>query len=241
MKKYIVIVYYTLLRKVKNVLFNLRFSKTESSIEEKFGFIYKNAYWGKNKSQKFYSGIGSHKEEIIQPYIAAATDFLKSKVNKLSVVDLGCGDFNIGSKISPFAEKYIACDIVNELIEYNKTAFADLKNVSFRKVNIIDDELPDGDVCFIREVFQHLDNKSIQKAINKLVKYKYLVFTEHVPYSPFVPNKDHTAGFDTRLSNNSGVHLSEKPFDFNFRNETLICRVDVGNGTVDTYSYELSN
>lgn len=240
MKKYIITIYYTLLRKVKNMLFNLRFSKAESSVEEKFRFIYKNAYWGKNTTQKFYSGIGSHKQEIIEPYIAAAIDFLQSKVSRLNVVDLGCGDFNIGSKISPFADKYIACDVVKELVEYNRTAFANLQNVTFEKVNIIEDELPDADVCFIREVFQHLGNPSIQKVIDKLAKYKYLVFTEHLPYSPFVPNKDHTAGFDTRLSNNSGVRLSEKPFNFPFKSETLICRVDVGNGTVDTYAYKIN-
>ena len=46
--------------------------------------------------------------------------FLLSLPKKPDVVDLGCGDFVIGSKLRKFCNKYIAVDIVDELINFNK-------------------------------------------------------------------------------------------------------------------------
>lgn len=239
MKTYFVKLYYGFLNKIKKQVFKFHFPDRVASVESKFDFIYKNGYWGKSENEKFYSGLGSHKTEIIEPYLNAVIAFLNERKEKLNIVDLGCGDFNIGSRISPYTNEYVACDIVTDLIEYNKKQFQHLKNVDFIKLNIIDDELPDGDICCIREVFQHLGNDDIQCVINKLNKYKYIMFTEHIPYSPFDPNKDQTAGFDTRLSNNSGVQLCFSPFNFKYTDEKLVCTVDVGNGVVNTYLYTI--
>ena len=109
---------------------------------------------------KFYSGPGSHFPELVDNYISGVKKFLTSLPKKPNVVDLGCGDFSIGSKIRKLCDNYIAVDIFDELINFNKKKYADL-NVDFRILDITCDELPSGDICFIRQVLQHLSNESI--------------------------------------------------------------------------------
>ena len=46
--------------------------------------------------------------------------------NKQNVVDLGCGDFSIGSQIRKNCNDFIAIDIFDELIEANKKKFKDM-------------------------------------------------------------------------------------------------------------------
>ena len=43
-------------------------------------------------------------------------------------------------------------------------------NVDFRVGNITDEELPEGDVCFVRQVLQHLSNEAIANFILKIKK-----------------------------------------------------------------------
>ena len=61
--------------------------------------------------------------KIIQPYLETVIDFLSSHNNSLRVCDLGCGDFNIGKHLFKYTQKYIAVDIVDALINRNKTLF----------------------------------------------------------------------------------------------------------------------
>jgi hypothetical protein len=75
-------------------------------------------------------------------------------------VDLGCGDFNVGSQLRPYCSEYVACDIVQSLIERNKLKFAD-RGVEFRALDMASDPLPAGDVVFIRQVLQHMSNAQI--------------------------------------------------------------------------------
>ena len=135
-------------------------------------------------------------------------------LGKPDVVDLGCGDFKVGSQIRPLCGRYTACDVVPELIDFNRGAYEQL-DVDFRVLDITADALPEGDVVFVRQVFQHLSNAAIAKAMAKIVAhYKYLVLTEHVPaLAGFVPNVDIATGAGTRLQIGSGVVLTSPPFN----------------------------
>ena len=145
----------------------------------------------------------------------SSIDFLKKKFKKKPIiVDLGCGDFFIGSQLARFANNYIAVDIVDELINFNKKKYNNL-GVDFQSLDITKDNLPKGDVVIIREVFQHLSNKNIQNVLDKIkTQYKYLIFTETLPNSKnFKANKDFLNGPDTRRSLLSGIILTKSPFN----------------------------
>ena len=211
------------------------------SIREVFSKIYNESAWGASESKDdlFYSGLGSHDHKIVSPYIEAITDFLLKFREKPVVVDLGCGDFSIGSRLRAHCGKYIACDIVQELIEFNKTKYAEL-NVDFRVLDLTEDQLPRGDIVFIRQVLQHLSNNQIMKAIPKLAsQYKYLVLTEHLPSTEnFEHNIDKEAGAGVRTRLGSGVVLTSAPFNMAYRNKSILCSVDGYGGRIITTLYE---
>lgn len=173
--------------------------------------IYDKHLWG-GKDFDFYSGEGSHHPEIITPYLEAVSDFLKSFSKPLVVCDLGCGDFNIGKHLVKFTKTYIAIDIVDSLIERNKTLFK-ADNLEFHCLDISKDELPKGDCIILRQVLQHLSNAEIKSIIEKLSNYKYVILTEHIPTGDFEPNKDIISGQGNRVKHNSAVDILKAPFN----------------------------
>lgn len=173
--------------------------------------VYEMKLWG-GKEYDYYSGVGSHDLAIVNPYLKAVISFLKGHDNALTVCDLGCGDFNVGKHLMPFAQEYIAVDIVKNLIDRNKIKFKSI-NLSFECMDIVEDKLPIGDCAILRQVLQHLSNTEIQKITKKLNHYKYVILTEHVPMDNFISNKTLISGQGIRLKQNSGVDLLAEPFN----------------------------
>lgn len=211
--------------------------------QEVFSKIYESAIWGKSDdpSQPFYSGSGSHDDVVVSAYLNAIQDFLQTFDRKPNVVDLGCGDFFVGSKIRPLCEKYVACDIVPKLVEFNRKKFEAL-DVDFRVLDLTTDELPDGDVVFVRQVFQHLSNRQISKVLPEIAsRYKYFVLTEHLPGKPeFEHNLDKPAGPDIRTGIESGIVLASPPFNFRAKGERILCKVGEADGVIVTTLFTLN-
>lgn len=185
--------------------------------------VYAMKLWGGNKSD-FYSGVGSHHPEIVNPYIAALKSFLSSFKNPLVVCDLGCGDFNVGKELVTFTEKYIAVDIVTDLIARNKIKFKE-DNLEFHCLDIAVDDLPSGDCAILRQVLQHLSNVEIQRIVSKLTDFKYVILTEHLPEGDFLPNKEIISGQGIRLKKQSGLNLLAPPFNFKVKEEKQLSAV----------------
>lgn len=199
--------------------------------------IYKKHLWGGNDFD-FYSGEGSHDPKIINAYLEAITHFLKSHETPLVVCDLGCGDFNIGKQLTKYTKKYLAVDIVEILVERNKTLFKE-DNLEFLCLDITKDELPKADCVILRQVLQHLSNVEIQKITKKLMDYKYAILTEHIPLDVFTPNLDMITGQGNRTKKNSGVDILQVPFNLKIKDR--IC-LDVhimenNKGQIVTYLY----
>jgi hypothetical protein len=86
--------------------------------------------------------------------------------------------------------------------------------------------LPDGDLCLVRQVLQHLSNAEISKVLENVRKYKYLIVTEHYP-NPVIkmkPNLDIPHGPTVRLRYDSAVVLDKPPF--NLKNTQLLLDVE---------------
>jgi hypothetical protein len=181
--------------------------------------VYKMKLWGGAGSESdFYSGIGSHHSEIVTPYIDAITSFLTSFKKPLTVCDLGCGDFNVGKELVMHTKKYVAVDIVANLIEHNKEKFKE-ENLEFHCLDLAVDDLPSGDCVLLRQVLQHLSNTEVQSIVSKLTAYKYVILTEHLPEGDFDPNKDIISGQGIRLKKQSGINLLAPPFNFKVKEE----------------------
>lgn len=190
--------------------------------------VYEMKLWGDNNSE-FYSGDGSHHPEIVNPYITAVTAFLISFESPLVVCDLGCGDFNIGQELVKHTEKYIAVDIVRDLIANNKEKFK-ADNLEFHCLDIATDVLPKADCVIVRQVLQHLSNAEIQRVVEKLTNFDYVILTEHIPNREFTPNKDIISGQGIRLKKQSGVNLVAPPFSLKVKNETVLSSFVLNDG-----------
>ena len=199
-----------------------------------FSRVYSEGLWGRGGAgEEPYSGSGSHDDAIVAPYVSAVTEFLKTFPNKPDVADLGCGDFNVGTRLRPFAGRYIACDVVPVLIERNKHRFVDL-DVSFGLLDMVRDPLPKVDVICIRQVLQHLSNAHIAAVLAKIPhSCRYFILTEHVPaQKDFPANRDKPTGPETRIGYRSGVVVTRPPFSLAVKGERILCEVPEGHASV---------
>jgi len=194
-------------------------SYKSKSLQYIFEDIYKQGRWGKSEDGRFNSGSGST-QQAVEPYSKLIREYiLRHGIKK--VVDLGCGDFRAGKGIIQDMDiDYTGVDVVRPLIaELNDTyAFA---SVRFCCLNIVEDDLPTGDLYLIRQVFQHLSNDQINCVLDKIFQKKplpHVIITEHLPSDNKVAwNKDKAAGPDIRMYYNSGVYLEHPPFSMHIQ------------------------
>ena len=215
------------LKNFKDNLLKRRFGNMNNY--DVFKKIYLKKLWTpeyEKKKFQFYSGAGSHDKEFTDIYLDKVEKFLTSFQNKPDVVDLGCGDFEIGSKLRKFCNNYIAVDIFDDLINHNKKIYKNY-NVQFLALDITKDNLPEGDICFLRAVLQHLSNDSIKNFLFLVKKkYKYLILTEHLPnLENFRSNIDMPTSSFIRLDKISGVILTDPPFNLKVVNQITLCNL----------------
>ena len=212
------------------------------SLQQIFSRIYDEGHWGQSDDPRlrFYSGPGSHDPDALNAYVLAIQSFAAEIGAPVSALDLGCGDFNIGSRIRPSFSDYTACDIVPQLIEANRSLYAD-HGVDFRCIDFTREQIPRADVIFVRQVLQHLSNLDIAAFVRAISgRCKYLVVTEHLPQDlDFVPNLNKPAGGDIRLGIGSGVVLTAAPFNLGVISARQICSVPEGGGQIVTMVYTL--
>jgi SAM-dependent methyltransferase len=187
------------------------------STKEVFTEIYMENLWGDGRRHTdndfpFDSGPGSS-ESAVGPYAEFIKRFIESHHVK-SVLDLGCGDFRTGSRIVQPSFRYTGIDIVEPLIQANQAKFGK-DNVQFLCLDIITDDLPDADLCLVREVLQHLSNAQIIQILQKLKKFKWVIVTEDMPgpLGSFKANRDKPHGQHARVVSKSGIVLTEQPFN----------------------------
>jgi len=194
-----------------SILFGKNKRKTNADV---FRHIYEKDLWNEASGggMKFCSGKGSD-EEYALPYAAFISEFMM-KNHIRSVVDLGCGDFRVASRFVCHCDKYIGIDCVEELVCYNNQAYGNDK-IYFMCRDITKDELPQGELCLIRQVLQHLSNADIECVMNRCLNYPYLIVTEHLLNElRQKPNMDKVRGLHTRLFYGSGVYLDKEPFQY---------------------------
>jgi len=198
----------------------------DRSIEEVFTEIYETNQWGGARGE-FCSGTGTADEGAVTPYIEMVTALADSEgFRGRAFVDLGCGDFRVGRRLLPLCSRYTGVDVVKPLMEAHQREHGNA-TTAFVHMDMVRDPLPDGDVCFLRQVLQHLSNGEIATILQKLAKYRWVFITEHYPADndAIEPNKDKVHGGDVRVFDNSGVYLSEPPFSLPAEHLRLVLEV----------------
>ena len=208
----------------------------QKSNAEIWSHIYAHENIGNDPNEKFFSGTGSHTEEIIVPYIDTLLKLITNN-NIRNIVDVGCGDFWImRHALGALSEAdynffYTGVDVVEELINYNAARFKDPR-IRFICMDAADDSpLPDGELLIIRQALQHMRNADIKKILDKAKTFKYLFITEHIyDASDAVYNVDKPNDNTTRDFYKSGVYLEHAPF--NFKNIVHLLKVPEYGGII---------
>lgn len=196
-----------------------------------FSNVYERRQWGWEKGRNYYSGVGSGSEpakvylDALAPIIAEAA---KKYGDRTTVVDLGCGDFRVGSELLKRLPPvhYIGCDIVPGLIAENTRQYGN-ERITFRRLDIVSEALPSGHVFLVRQVLQHLPNRDIARVLVKLRAYPSVYVTEGQPEireGSVNPDKPIGAGvrFNWQTGRGRGVELDQPPFNIPIEE---ICRV----------------
>ena len=177
-----------------------------SESESVFNYIYRFNIWGQSSCSKYFSGTGST-FEFAKPYIEYINKYIKKNPIK-SVVDLGCGDYNVSRMTDFGVAEYLGIDVVGDLIKYNNKIFGSNKT-KFLHSDIVADDLPGSDLCIIRQVMQHLSDSDIQTILPKLQIYKHVVIFDEWSRRLVIENKDiRTGGY-----RNCGIFLELPPFN----------------------------
>jgi 2-polyprenyl-3-methyl-5-hydroxy-6-metoxy-1,4-benzoquinol methylase len=182
-------------------------------IAEAFDRIYERGTWSDGSAE--LSGGGSY-GRLADDYVAMLAEFIEQHRIE-SIVDIGCGDFNIGSRIAGLVKRYLAYDVSSRIIELNKRRFTDCTNVQFRQLDACKDPLETADLVTVRQVLQHLTNAQIESILRNIERAapRCTLIAEHLSEhtGTFLPNLDlpsHSSG--TRVAIGSGVVLTAPPF-----------------------------
>ena len=153
-----------------------------TSLNSVFADIYAKNLWGhgnsaSRKNKKFYSGGGSELEndrdagyvKLVQSYVD------RPDVN--TVVEIGCGDWEIGTRINWGKVHYTGYDVVEEVVRYNQDNFSSA-NVMFACANLIPTDDVQADLLIVKDVFQHLPPSYCARFVRRIpLNFKYNLIT----------------------------------------------------------------
>lgn len=165
-----------------------------------FDQIYTTNYWGDG------SGTGSSPEATSE-YRQFLEGFMRDQGVR-TVVDLGCGDWQVSNLIDWSGIRYHGFDAADFVIRANTERYAK-ENISFEKLSDYA-ALPAADLLVVKDVLQHLSNAEVKKILAEVFpKYPKILVTNCVPpirtafYRSSMFNRDIEIGdfryFDIRL------------------------------------------
>src|SRR5947209_5774274 len=141
--------------------------------ERVFGRIYRRRGWQTGES---VSGPGSEVERC--RVLVGELPRLLRELEARSLLDAGCGDFHWMQEAALEGARYVGVDVVPELIERNRAAYADALH-SFLLADITRDALPACDVVLCRQCLIHLPNQQVRRALSNFRRcgMRYLLAT----------------------------------------------------------------
>lgn len=182
----------------------------DKSAREVFSEIYAKAKWG-GAVGGINSGSGSY-GPAAELYIHNINRFIQSHAVK-SVLDIGCGDFSIGSRL--ICDNYTGIDVAQSVVDRNNAEYSS----DGRRFACLDAagpaDLPRAQLCLIRQVLQHLSNQQVTAILRKFSPFEFVILTEHQPAACDFRshNRDIVHGSNTRLAYGSGLYFDKPPFN----------------------------
>lgn len=166
-------------KKRLRLLLNHLFKKSRWYNQRVFTKIYQQDLFNTRSSNDYNvskSGSGSDLEQTKELIEKLPVLFQKYKIQ--SILDLPCGDFFWMQKVDLTGIQYTGGDIVADVVKSNNTKYAS-DSISFREIDIINDDLPKVDLILCRDLLVHLKNQQIIAALKNIKSSgsKYLLTT----------------------------------------------------------------
>ena len=158
-------------------------------LEKAFENIYSNNLWGSPDSiperlnQKFYSGGGTDPENDFNNLYKNLIQSYVDRDDVKTVAEIGCGDWEVSSRIDWKKVQYTGYDVVKDLIDYNNSNYAN-DNINFVcDSNIFENNNLKADLIIIKDVLQHLPPSYYINFLKSITSnFKYNIITND--YSP---------------------------------------------------------
>jgi len=171
---------------------------------EIFQKIYEINWWGSTESISGHGSTLNYTKNLRKELPIVFDKFLMHKV-----FDAPCGDFNWMSKVIEKTNmQYLGGDIVQELIDNNKTIFSN-DRIKFLHTNLINDKFPEADIWICRDFFIHLSYYDIYKSLFNYASssIRYILTTSYINSSGF-------KNIDIRTGDGRIIDLFSEPFFF---------------------------
>lgn len=148
------------------------------------------------------SGPGSSLE-CSKEYLTFLTQFVCDN-NITSILDIGCGDFNLMRHFDFSTVNYLGIDLVDFVIENNQIKYQ-TELVKFECIDVLNDaiDITLYELILIKDVFQHLNNDTISKLLCRIKESKRILIT----------NDYTTENGDGTIGGYRPVNLSIDPFN----------------------------
>ena len=176
------------LRKIYTSKFFQLLPLNQEIIKKKiFTSIYKSNHWSHDQkflSNEFVSVSGPGSNINTEQFFSLVKNFTQiiTDYNIKSLLDMPCGDFLWIHKIIKDRNiDYLGVDIVEELIEENKTKYKN-KNFNFENHNILNfSTKKQFDLILIRDLFIHIKNPDILQIIQnvKQMNFRYVALNSY--------------------------------------------------------------
>ncbi|HUY90073.1 MAG TPA: tetratricopeptide repeat protein [Pirellulales bacterium] len=142
-----------------------------------FDRIYRKGGWnGKG------SGLGSS-PDASKGYLALVNRLINQTPDIRSILDIGCGDWQIMREVDLSRKQYLGVDVAASVVDANVREFGK-ENIHFQVLNPYTDEIPDTDLVIMKDVAQHLPTACVQRILGRIAtrcRYALIAndFTEH--------------------------------------------------------------
>jgi SAM-dependent methyltransferase len=143
-----------------------------SAAAEVFQQIYETNYWG------FGSGHGSL-PKVTKGYRSFIENFIREN-QILTVVDVGCGDWQFSRLIDWYKADYLGLDVVPKLIRQNQTRHG-RPGIRFELSPEKLSDVPGGGLLLAKDVLQHLPTALVQEFLVEVIpRFRFALITNGV-------------------------------------------------------------
>lgn len=168
----------------------------------RFEKIYELGVWIQDKDQVSASGLGSELETTTR--VRSSLTRLLEDLKVQTLVDVGCGDWTWMSQVELPCD-YLGLDIVENVVERNRAAYG-RPGVDFRRLDAVDEPIPDCNAVLCREVIFHLsfaDGLSLIRNIKDHAEWLIITTDTTIWFNSDIPSGDFRM-----------LNLQKRPFRF---------------------------